>query len=196
MGAERVSPHPKKGLQTGASLGFLDEVGFSDRPNVRRTWSKKGKTPIVKTAGGWTNRTVIGTLVTDPKGKQKPKFLAMVRRRGVKSKDVIQYVRYLKRHFRGKKLILLWDGLTAHTAKDTQNFIKTQSSWLTVERMPTYAPELNPPEHVWSAMKSKDMGNIEAASTEDLERHIRRSLRRVKKSETLLKGCLMASGLF
>lgn len=135
-------------------------------------------------------------VMTDPKGKRKPKFFAMVRKHGVKSKDIIQYVHYLKRHLHGRKLILLWDGLTAHTSKETKRFMQTQSYWLTVERLPTDAPEFNPPEHIWSAMKARDMGNIEATSSEDLDRHIRRSMRRVKKSNTLLKGCLRASGLF
>jgi len=196
MGAGRISPHPKKGLRTGASLGFLDEVGFSDRPNVRRTWSKKGKTPIVKTAGGWKNRTLIGMVVTDPKGKRKPKLFAMIRKQGVKSHDIIMYVKSVRHHFLRKKLILLWDGLTAHTSKLTQEFIKTQSSWLTVERMPTYAPELNPPEHVWSAMKAKDMGNIHVETPDELDRHIERSLRRIRRSRTILRGCVRSSGLF
>lgn len=196
MGAERIPTHPKKGLRTGALLGFLDEVGFSNRPNVRRTWSKKGKTPIVKTAGGWSNRTLIGMVVTDPMVKKQPKLFAMIRKRGVKAPDIIAYVKSLRRHFRRNKLILLWDGLTAHTAKATQDFIKTQSSWLTVERMPTYAPELNPPEHVWSAMKAKDMGNIHAAAADDLDCHILRSLGRIRRSPTILKGCIRSSGLF
>ena len=196
MGAGRILPHPKKGLHIGAVLGFLDEVGFSDRPNVRRTWSKKGKTPIVTTAGGWTNRTVIGTVVTDPKGKRPPKLYAMIREKGVKSPDIMQYIKYLRRYLRQQKLILLWDGLTAHTARATQEFIKTQHAWLTVERMPTYAPELNPPEYLWAAMKAKDMGNTYAQTPSDIERSIRRGLRRVRRNPMLLRGCLKASGLF
>jgi transposase len=135
-------------------------------------------------------------MVTDPKGQKKPKFFAMIRKHSVKSIDIILYVKYVKRHLHGKKLILFWDGLTAHTSRETKTYITTQSSWLTVERLPTYAPELNPPEHAWAAMKAKDMGNIEATSTEDLDRHIHRSIRRIKRSCTILRGCLRASGLF
>ena len=196
MGAKGIPSHQKKGIETGALLGFLDEVGFSDRPNVRRTWSKKGKTPIVQTAGGWTNRSVIGTVVTDPERTKRPRLLMKIQKNGVRSPDIIAFVKHLKRHLHGQKLILLWDGLTAHTAKATQDFIKTQSSWLTVERMPTYAPELNAPEHVWSSMKAKDMGNIHVSKGEDLDRHIGRSLRRIRKSPTILGGCLKSCGLF
>jgi transposase len=186
----------KKGLRIGADIGFLDETGFSDRPTVRRTWSKRGETPIIATAGGWKNRTVIGTVVTNPRGTRSPALYAMIRQSSVHAEDCIAYLTYLKRHLHGKKLILLWDGLSAHTARVTQAFIATQRSWLTVERMPTYAPELNPPEYLWSSMKTKDCSNTTSSTLLDLDGHIKRSIARVRRSASLLRGCLRASGLF
>lgn len=151
---------------------------------------------MVTVAGGWTNRTLIGTIVTDPLGKKAPKFYGMIPPSSVHAKDCIIYLKYLKRHLKGKKLILLWDGLSAHTAKITQTYITSQKDWLTVIRTPTYAPEVNPPEYLWSSMKTKDGSNTESANVQELEAHIRRGIRRVKRSPTLLRGCLKASGLF
>lgn len=196
MGAPGIPAHQKKGLQIGALLGFLDETGFSDRPTVRKTWAPKGKTPIITTAGGWKNRTLIGTIVTDPLAKKRPRFYGMIPPKSVRAEDCIRYLKHLKRHLKGKKLILLWDGLSAHTAKATQAYIAAQKDWLTVERTPTYAPEVNPPEYLWAAMKTKDLPNTESASVRDLDAHIRRSIRRVRRSGTVLRGCLKASGLF
>lgn len=196
MGAPGISAHPKKGLQIGALLGFLDETGFSDRPTVRKTWAPRGKTPVVTTAGGWKNRTLIGTIVTDPIGKNPPKFYGMIPQKSVHAEDCIRYLKHLKQHFKDKKLILLWDGLSAHTAKATQAHIASQKDWLTVVRTPTYAPEVNPPEYLWAAMKTKDLSNTASTNTSDLDAHIRRSVARVRASKTLLRGCLKASGLF
>lgn len=134
--------------------------------------------------------------MTDARGKRPPRLYAMIREKSVRTADCLLYLKYLKRHFQGKKLLLLWDGLRAHTAKATQAFIATQRSWLSVERMPTYAPELNPPEYLWSSMKAKDVANTCSASLHDLDRRIRRGLSRVKRSQTILRGCLKASGLF
>lgn len=120
----------------------------------------------------------------------------MIKTTHVKSPDIVGYIKYLHRHFHGKKLILLWDGLSAHTSKETHAFIATQRPWLTVERMPTYAPELNPPEYVWSSLKAKDCANTCVASLHDLDRRIRNGVRRIKRSPRLLRGCLRASGLF
>jgi len=196
MDTKGISSYPKKGLQIGALLGFLDETGFSDRPTVRKTWAPKGKTPIVTIAGGWKNKTLIGTIVTDPLGKKPAKFYGMIPPASVHANDCIVYLKYLKRHLKDKKLIILWDGLSAHTAKVTQAYIASQKDWLTVVRTPTYAPEVNPPEYLWAAMKTKDCSNTESANTEELEEHIRRSIHRVKRNPTLLRGCLNGSGLF
>lgn len=196
MDAGRIPPHPKKGLRTGALIGFMDETGISDRPYVRRTWSRKGKTPIITSAGGWKNRTVIGTIVTDARGKRKPLLYALIRRRAVRSTDMIFYVKQLRRHFRNRKLILLWDGLPAHTSRETHHFLETQKLWLTVERMPSYAPELNPPEYLWSSLKAKNFANTCSSSLNDLDRRIRRGIRRLRRSPNVLRGCLRASGLF
>ena len=143
MDAKGFSPHPKKGLRTGALLGFLDETGFSDRPTVRRTWSKKEKTPVIPTAGGWKNRTVIGTIIASPLGN-RPRFFCTIIPSAMRSPDIITYLKNLKRHIKGRRLILFWDGLCAHRSKSTSEYVKSRKSRLTTERTPAYAPEVNP----------------------------------------------------
>lgn len=120
----------------------------------------------------------------------------MIPPKSVHAEDCLVYLKYLKRHLHGKKLILFWDGLSAHTAKMTKTYILEQKAWLTVERTPTYAPEVNPPEYLWSAMKTKDYANTESATTTEIDDHLKRSIQRVKRSKSLLRGCLRASGLF
>jgi DDE superfamily endonuclease len=46
----------------------------------------------------------------------------------------------------GEKATLLWDGLPAHRSRAMRAWLATQRSWLVVERLPAYAPELNPVE--------------------------------------------------
>lgn len=195
MDTEGFSPHPKKGLRTHSLLGFLDEAGFSDRPNVRKTWSKRGRTPVVKTAGGWKNRSVIGAIVATPKG-ERPRYFGSIRPKAVRSPDVISFLKNLKRHLHGQKLILFWDGLRAHTSNETTTYVKTQSSWLTVERTPTYAPEVNPAEYGWASMKTRDMANTCSKTTHALDRRIQKSIKRLQRSPHTLRGFLKASGLF
>jgi len=149
----------------------------------------------VKTAGGWINRSVIGMIVATADGK-KPRYFGSIKKQAVRSPDIISYLKNLKRHLRGKKIIIFWDGMRAHTSKATKEYVRSQSSWLTVERTPTYAPEVNPAEYGWSSMKTKDMANTCSKTSVELDQRIKKSIKRLQRSPQTLKGFLRASGLF
>jgi len=74
--------------------------------------------------------------------------------------DFIDFLKDIKIELKSKKLLLIWDGLPAHRAKETADYIKSQKHWLRVERYPSYAPELSPVEFIWSPMKTKDLANM------------------------------------
>jgi transposase len=68
--------------------------------------------------------------------------------------SLIEVIGELRRFLAGEKATLLWDGLPAHRSKAMAAFLVTQRDWLVVERLPSYAPDLNPVEQVWSSLKS------------------------------------------
>ena len=39
-------------------------------------------------------------------------------------------------------------------------WLNPQRSWLVVERLPAYAPNLNPVEELWSSLKAVEPGNL------------------------------------
>ena len=43
-----------------------------------------------------------------------------------------------------------------------RSFLATQRDWLVVERLPGYAPDLNPVEQVWSNLKGNELANLAA----------------------------------
>ena len=52
------------------------------------------------------------------------------------------------RHLPGK-LLVIWDGLSAHRGLVVRDFIRAQGERLALEWLPGYAPELNPVEYIW-----------------------------------------------
>jgi transposase len=190
-----VACHPKKGLKLGAVIGFQDESGYADKPIVRYTWSKRGSTPIIQSAGGWKRRTAVGTLLCKADGTN-PRFVFTVQKQDMNKEGFVRYLKKLKRHMRDKKLILFVDGLAAHKAKIVRAWIDQEKNWLTVHRFPAYDPEDNPAEYVWSASKTKDMAHYLPKNMPALERRVRKSFRRINQSKSILKGCLRASGRY
>ena len=135
-----------------------------------------------------------GTIICTAKGNNPKLFLKSLPH-SVKFPDVIMYLKELKKHLPGKKLLLFWDGLSAHKAKATTAYLKTQKHWLKVERLPAYAPELNPPEYLWSAMKNKHLCNLRPKGLLVLKNTVDRSYRKIRNDRELLRSFLRASGL-
>lgn len=189
-----MASHPKKGQKTRSVIGFLDESGVSERPTVRRTWSPKGITPIIRSTGNWQTFSVIGVLACTPKG-QKPKLYLRIFKHSIHDTEVICFLKELRRHIK-RKMILVWDGLMAHRSKQTIDFLKTQKTWLTMERFPAYAPELNPVEYVWSNGKRKELANFCPNDTWIFKKQIRKCVRRLQRNPEILNGFLRASTLY
>ncbi len=59
----------------------------------------------------------------------------------------------------GQKVILVWDGLPAHKSRVMQGYLWRQRRWLRVERLPGYAPDLNPVEMLWGNIKGQELAN-------------------------------------
>lgn len=54
--------------------------------------------------------------------------------------------------------MLVWDNLNTHISAAMRQMIAGRD-WLTVIRLPAYAPDLNPTEGVWSHLK-RSIGNL------------------------------------
>ena len=52
----------------------------------------------------------------------------------------ISFLRQLKRLFRGRRVILLWDGLPAHRSRRMREYVAQERGWLTVERLRPLCP--------------------------------------------------------
>ncbi|SDH30850.1 putative transposase, partial [Sinosporangium album] len=93
----------------------------------------------------------------------------------------------------GGPIVLVWDNLNTHTSAVMRRLIEARP-WLTVFRLPPYAPELNPVEAVWAHMK-KSMANLPVRTVEELVSVVRGRLRRVQRRPDLIAGFIAKTGL-
>lgn len=161
---------------------------------MRRTWAPKGRTPVITTSGSWRSRSIIGIITCTPLAR-RPKLFLRIFPHAIKHPNVIRCLKEFRRHMRGR-VILLWDGLMPHRAGNTKRFLKEQRHWLTAYRFPPYAPELNPPEYLFAASKSKDLAGLYVGTIDDIDAHIKNSKRRFQRHPNLLTGFLKESTLF
>ncbi|WP_371670657.1 transposase [Streptomyces sp. NBC_00289] len=71
---------------------------------------------------------------------------------------------------------------------------KENKTWLRVYQLPSYAPELNPTEGVWSLLK-RSIANFVAADLNSLTRIVKRKLKKIQYRPELIDGCLAETGL-
>jgi putative transposase len=111
------------------------------------------------------------------------------------SPTLISFLKHFKRHVRGRRVILVWDGLPAHKSHEMKEYLASQRHWLTVEQLPGYAPELNPAELVWGNVKGRELANLCADNLEDVATELRSGMRRVARHPTLALAFLRHTGL-
>ncbi|MER5617810.1 transposase [Streptomyces sp. NPDC002215] len=90
-------------------------------------------------------------------------------------------------------IVVVWDNLNTHLAAGLKQY-EAEHDWLTTFRLPPYAPDLNPVEAIWSLVR-RAMANTAFDAPDDLDRVLRRELRRIQLRPHLINGCLTATGL-
>ena len=90
-------------------------------------------------------------------------------------------------------VIVIWDNLNTHISAAMCAYIDAHRDWLTVGRLPAYAPELNPAEGVWAHLKNS-LGNL-APGTVDQLAATAKSRKRIQYRPGLLEGFLAQAGL-
>src|SRR5439155_1407795 len=178
-----------------AWLVFEDESGVSQQPVVRRTWAPRGQTPVlIHTGGPWQRLSVAGALAFRWDGR-RTRFYFQTCPGTYSAGPLIRFLRHLKRHFRGRPVTLIWDGLGAHTSRVMRAYLARQRGWLHVERLPGYAPELNPIEQVWGNVKVRELANVCAAELTALRRPLHNGFARVRRQSDLAFAFLRHTGL-
>lgn len=162
---------------------------------VYRTWAPRGETPVLTHVGSnWRRLSVAGALAFRWDGRRS-RFFFQTHPGSYTDRTLISFLRDLKRHFRRHAVILIWDGLPAHKSRAMRAYLARQRSWLTVERLPGYAPDLNPVELVWGNLKRRELANICADTIDELRVPLRRGCARVRHHPNLAFSFLQHTGL-
>lgn len=146
---------------------FWDESGVSLLPVVRRTWAPRGITPVICHRFKWKRVSMAAALCYGSRGGGAA--VAFHRHPNAYDTDsLIQALGELRGFLGGQKATLLWDGLPAHRSKAMGAWLRRQRSWLVVERLPGYAPDLNPVEALWSNLKRVELANLAGDTLEEV----------------------------
>jgi putative transposase len=173
---------------------LIDETGLFLNPLVRRSWAPVGQTPVVGGDGGHRKKvSVIGAVSVSPALQRLGFYFASAVDGYFSSERVVEFLRGLLRHLRGR-VVVLWDGGGNHKGPLIRAFLR-RNPRLRLERLPAYAPDLNPVEAVWSWLKWGRLCNFVPDDLDDLDDWVIEYLAELKHDHELLRALWDASDL-
>lgn len=157
----------KKAEAEGRTIIWVDEAGFYLLPARVRTYAPRGQTPVLRVPLTRDHLSAISALTTTGR------VLMQVQEESFRGPRVVRFLKHLLRHIPGK-LLVLWDGAPIHRSKVVQAFLAeggAERLWL--ERLPSYAPELNPVEGIWRHLKRVHLRNVCCRTLRELRYELR-----------------------
>ena len=174
---------------------FLDESGFMLTPIIRRTYAPRGETPINRC---WDRRdriSAISAITVSPRRQRRGLYFHLLPdNENVHGEDTVRFLRELKSHIRGNATIV-WDRGQVHDrSRAVRDYLAKHPEILT-ERFPSYAPELNPDEQVWTNTKYGRLPNFAPADLSELRRRLQAELRKLRRRSDLLASFIHCTRL-
>jgi len=168
-----------------AMLYFQDESGVSLTAVMGKTWAPKGQTPVMKTTGKRGGLCV--TSAISPAGK----MVFRIEKGRVNADKHIEFLEQIMSCHPNRKIIIIEDKAPAHRAKKVDDFANENKNHLAIYRIPSYAPELNPDEHVWAYLKAHQLKSHQAQTTHELKRLVKRKMHSIQRKKGLIHSFFM-----
>jgi transposase len=183
-----VACNQKKAECEDYTLLFVDESGFYLLPGVVRTWAPLGQTPILRCKLTRDHYSVISAIT--PAGEL---YLAL-QEEASDSLAVIAFLKQLLAHIPGK-LLIIWDGAPIHRSQAIKAFLSQEAAgriWL--ERLPGYAPDLNPDEGIWHYLKHVELKNRCCRDLAHLKDALLEAQQRLSQKPEIIQACFAQAG--
>jgi transposase len=106
----------------------------------------------------------------------------------IDSAAVVAFLEHVLREVTGR-MVIIWDGAPIHRSRVIQEFLANGAAQrLHVERLPAYAPELNPGEGLWGQLKGVELRNLCCFDLPHLRRELRDAVKRVRRKPRVIEG--------
>jgi transposase len=185
-----------RAMATGAWIVCEDEAGAMLTPPIRGTWAKRGRRVVLRCSYAHDRKVSMAAFACYRAGRLPRLFYALAPNASFTEEEFGPLLTDLHACLGAGKVILVWDRLSAHVrSRKTRAFLQANASWLTVEPLPGYAPELNPVEQAWAWIKNGTLANYCAADITELTGAAGRALERLRKRPELLTPFLRHTGL-
>jgi transposase len=173
---------------------LIDESGLLMAPLVRRTWALRGQTPrLLQRCAHREKVSVAAALWLSPERDRLGLFFQTLVDAYFNNQRVAAFLRALAGKLAGPVLVL-WDGGGLHQGDPIRELLRQRPD-IHLEKLPPYAPMLNPVEPMWSWLKYGKLNNFAPQDARQLNQRILVELAPVRRDQARLRNFFHASDL-
>jgi transposase len=170
-------------------LVFVDESGFYLLPAAVRTYAPCGKTPVLRVFQTHDHLSVMSGITPDGL------LFTMTRYDALNGSDSIRFLKHLHSQI-DRKLLVIWDGSPIHRSKEVRTFLANGAAkQIHLERLPAYAPDLNPDEGTWQHLKRVELRNVCCSDLDHLHQQLNLAILRLRRKPYLIQSFFNQAGL-
>jgi transposase len=161
-----------------AEIHFGDETGIRSDHHAGKSYSPKGKTPVVKKTGQRFSINMISTVTA--RGTKR----FMIYRGRFNSQVFIIFLRQLIKKSK-RKIFLIVDNYSPHKTKQVKQWLQNNKERIKIFFLPSYSPELNPDELLNQDIKTNAVGKQKASNAYELRHNVTSHLKKLSKNKII-----------
>ena len=171
------------------TLVFVDESGFYLLPAKVRTYAPRGQTPTLRVFETRDHLSVMSAITS------QGWLFTLVRDDSLTGVQSVRFLKHLLVQL-DRKLLVVWDGSPIHRGEKVKAYLADGGSkQIHLERLPAYAPDLNPDEGVWSHLKYVELRNVCCLDLAHLRHQFDLALTRLRRKPHLIQSFFAGAGL-
>jgi transposase len=122
-------------------------------------------------------------------------LFTMTRYEALNGMDSVHFLKHLLSQTQ-RKLLVIWDGSRIHRNEEVKSFLSNGAArQIYLERLPAYAPDLNPDEGVWKHLKYVELRNTCCLDLKDLHHKLSLAVFRLRRRPLLIQSFFAQAGL-
>jgi len=168
---------PKEVCGRRVRLMFQDEARFGRMVSIRRCWAPTPARPVV--CNGYEREFVYVYGAVSPVEGQHDWMIT----RQMNTVNMSAFLAQVSAKHRSEFIVMVVDGASSHVCKD---LVVPRN--IRLLRLPPYAPELNPQEHVWDELREKEFPNRVFSDIASVVEQLEAGLPRLSKNRKELRS--------
>jgi len=179
----------RKAILEKRTMVFVDESGFYLLPAILKTYAPRGNTPILKVFQTNDHLSVMSGIT--PQGW----LFTRTRFEALNGCDSVGFLKHLRSQM-DRKLLVIWDGSPIHRNHEVKEYLANGAAkYLHLERLPAYAPDLNPDEGTWRHLKRVELANLCCSDLDHLYQQLSLAIFRLRRKPLLIQSFFALAGL-